>query len=1009
MKKRQIEEIRRGIDTGLIDGRVNSNLAYRPQLISNDYDKGKKVLTSLMDELQSCEEFCISVAFITMSGLTPLLEVLKEIGQKGIRGRVLTTDYLLFSEPRAIAKLHQFDNIQLKMYRTEGAKEGFHTKGYIFKQQDIYKIIVGSANITAAALMQNKEWNAKLVSTQEGEYAETVVQEFEHLWESDRSEDFDVFYPRYKIRYEEQEKQRKLVKEAAIPNLADYRLTPNSMQVDFIDSMRKLVEAGSKKAMLISATATGKTYASAFAVRDMKPKKMLFLVHREQIARQAQASFNRVFQDSVTTGILSGTSAQVDADYLFSTMQMMTKAEVHSQFEPTVFDVIIIDEVHRAGAASYQRIMDYFEPKLWLGMTASPYRTDGFDIYKLFDNNIAHEITLQQALEEDLLCPFHYFGITDLQVEDGLSAGLEAAPSREVEETESPNGQQHVAQIPQVYQVEREREDLGRFAKIEDGARVDYIIQQAQYYGYSGDRVKGLAFCRTLVEAANLSSLFNERGYRTAALTSGASIDQRLEVIERLVNDEAADRLDYIFTVDIFNEGIDIPEVNQVLMLRPTESPTIFIQQLGRGLRKADDKDYVVIIDFIGNYKNNFMIPIALFGDRTYNKDNIRKFVRESNRLIPGCSSVNFDEISKERIYESIDAANFSEIRLIKDSYQQLKFKLGRIPSLLDFEVHGSIDVQLIFDHKALGSYYIFLKKYEENYAIRLSEDKELMLKFISSKFGNGKRPHELLLIKSLLEGVDRPLEKVRKLLVQDYGLPYDHNTQVNLVNIAQGSFATGAASRTFEGCELIQRHGPQYTISKTFWAMLQDAHFHQLIEEVVDFALYRNEKYYGNRYEDTNFQLYSKYTYSDVCRLLDWDKDHVPLNIGGYKYDEKTKTYPVFINYDKAEDISLSINYEDRFISNSALIALSKSQRTKESEDVQRAVHAEELGIAMHLFVRKNKDDRTSKEFYYLGKIRATGQLEEITMPETQMSAVEIFYDLDVPVREDIYDYIVN
>lgn len=997
MKDKRISEIKKGIQTAFIDGTVNSNLAYRPQLISNDVEKGKKVLTSLTDELQSCESFSMSVAFITMSGLTPLLEVLKDLQKRGVKGRILTTDYLLFSEPKALEKLNEFDNIELRMFRTEGGSEGFHTKGYIFKKDDIYKIIVGSANITAGALMQNKEWNAKVVSTHVGEYAETVVQEFEDLWTSDKSKSFDEFYDHYLLKYQVQQEQRRLVRQLEIPNIADYKLTPNSMQVDFIANMRKLVEEGEGKAMLISATGTGKTYASAFSIRDLQPKKMLFLVHREQIAVQAMKSFNRVFQKTVTTGILSGTKRDTDVDYLFSTMQMMTKEEIHSQFDPRTFDVIVIDEVHRAGAASYQRIMDYFTPKMWLGMTASPYRTDGFDIYRLFDHNIAHEITLQQALEEDLLCPFHYFGITD----------LELTPTEEGHPSDTNN--QLAAQTPSAYYTERNGHDLNTFARIQDEARVDYIIEQAKYYGYSGDRVKGLAFCRSLEEAANLSRLFNQRGYNTAALSGDASIDNRLAMIERLVNDMAPNRLDYIFTVDIFNEGIDIPEVNQVLMLRPTESPTIFIQQLGRGLRKADDKEYVVIIDFIGNYRNNFMIPIALFGDRTYNKDNMRKYVRESNRLIPGCSSVNFDEISKERIYESIDGANFSLVQLIKEGYQQLKFKLGRIPTLMDFERHGSIDVQLIFDHKDLGSYYTFLKKYEKEFDPRFSEDQELMLQFISTKFGNGKRPHELLLIRAILNGDTYPLETVKHLLQEEYGLPYNQNTEDNLVNIATGNFASGTGAATYRECVLIQGDGPRYVISDHFASLLEDKNFFKAVEEVVDFALYKNQTYYGDTYADTSFQLYSKYSYSDVTRLLEWEKDLVAQNIGGYKYDEKTKTYPVFINYHKGEDISETINYEDRFVSSSSLIAISKSRRRIDSEDVQRAVHAEELGIAMHLFVRKNKDDKGSKEFYYLGKIRATGVLEEFTMPKTQMTAVEIFYDLEVPVKEDIYDYITN
>lgn len=284
------------------------------------------------------------------------------------------------------------------------------------------------------------------------------------------------------------------------------------------------------------------------------------------------------------------------------------------------FDIIVIDEVHRAGADSYQRIMDYFMPRFWIGMTASPDRTDGYDIYGLFDHNIAYEIRLQQAMEEKLLCPFHYFGITDLEV-DG-----------------------HIIDDNAIKNVQN-------FTNLVCDDRVNYIMQQMDYYGYSGDKVKGLIFCSSKEEAKELSAKFNTKGMNTLVLTGENSQTEREEAILRLEQDELENSLDYILTVDIFNEGVDIPAVNQVVMLRPTESPIVFIQQLGRGLRKYDGKEYVVVLDFIGNYMNNFMIPIALSGDRTYNKDTIRKYVREGSRIIPGESTIHFDEIIKKRIF----------------------------------------------------------------------------------------------------------------------------------------------------------------------------------------------------------------------------------------------------------------------------------------------------------------------------------------------------------------------
>ena len=350
---------------------------------------------------------------------------------------------------------------------------------------------------------------------------------------------------------------------------------------------------------------------SGFKNNSKKSNRILFIVHREQIAKQAMKSYKNVFGRSRSYGLLSGNSKDTDADILFATMQMMSKEEVMNQFPKDCFKTIVIDEAHRTGASSYQKIMNYFEPEFWLGMTASPERTDDFDVFATFDHNIALEIRLQQAMEENLLCPFHYFGITDMEL-DGV--------------------------------VIDEKTEIENFRFLVSDKRVDYIINQMDFYGYSGDRVKGLIFCSSRKEAETLSGIFNDRGYKTKALTGADSQEEREAAIELLTKDiqvdidgtKHGDYLDYIFTVDIFNEGVDIPEVNQVVMLRPTESPIVFVEQLGRGLRKADDKDFVIILDFIANYKNNFMIPIALSGDRTYNKDNIRRYVTEGEKVIPG-------------------------------------------------------------------------------------------------------------------------------------------------------------------------------------------------------------------------------------------------------------------------------------------------------------------------------------------------------------------------------------
>lgn len=985
MKKiKQIKQLKQGLSTAFINQNISSNLAYKPQFVSNNYKKGRKVISSIEDELLSCEEFAIGVAFITMGGITPLLQTFRELEQRGIPGKILTTDYLTFSDPKALRMLADFKNIELKMFVTKNAKEGFHTKGYIFKKEEMYRIIVGSSNMTLSALTINREWNTKIVSTNQGEYTKNVVEEFDQLWNAQQSLVFEQFIEAYTNVYTKNkiiERQKELAKQAEVPSLEVYRLQPNSMQVGFINNLRKIYEAGEDKALLISATGTGKTYASAFAARELEFKKVLFLVHRNQIAKQALKSYRKVFDGKISMGMVTGKYQDYDADFVFATVQTLSKEETLSRYKKEHWDLIIIDEAHHSSADSYKRIMDYFEPKLWLGMTATPDKRDdnleGRNIYEIFNHQIAYEIRLQNAMEEDLLCPFHYFGITDLEVI------ADAGKSSE--------------------------EKVENFRYLTSEERVLNVMKQAEFFGYSGERIKGLIFCSRIDEARELSAKFNKKGWRTIVLSGSDSETVRATAIERLAGDESEDALDYIISVDVFSEGVDVPEINQVIMLRPTESPIIFIQQLGRGLRKAEGKEYVVVIDFIGNYRNNFMIPIALSGDRSYNKDNIRRYVTEGGRVIPGASTIHFDEISRKRIFQAIDNANFSDIKLIRENYTNLKNKLGHIPALADFDKYGEMDVLRIFDNSSLGSYYKFLVKYEKEYTIRLSKDEETVIEFVSKKLASGKRIHELEMLKRLLEYQYGIIGLLKESLQDNYNCSMDDNCAENVVNMMTNEFPTSAAKKTYSQCVFLEKDGSDYRVSKQFKKMLQNENFYHILEELIDFGISRYKENFSMRYQDTDLVLYQKYTYEDVCRLLNWERNEVPLNIGGYKYDKKTKTFPVFINYDKQDDISDTTKYEDHFTSYDRLIAISKSGRSIESEDVQNFLNAKERGIDVQLFVRKNKDDKISKEFYYLGRMTSTGLVKEFIMPNTDKTAVEIEWALDTPVREDIYEYIVN
>lgn len=987
-----IKELNDGFRTACIDKTNLSNLAYRPQFVSNDFRAGKKVLSSIEEELKQCDSFCISVAFITSSGIEPLLMTLKELEKKGIKGRILTTNYLNFSEPIALKKLHELSNVHIKMFDTH-ANEGFHTKGYIFRRDDLYRIIIGSSNMTKSALTTNHEWNTKIISAENGEMASQILEEFDKLWNSEYALEYSEFIDPYSEQYNIIKHQQAISYHKNIISLDRHRLKPNSMQTGFISNLRKIISEGEDRALLISATGTGKTYASAFAARELEFSRILFVTHRTQLSVQTMNSYENVFGNSKSMGFLGNGKTDYDSDIIFANIQTLCRDEHLNKFKKDAFNCIILDEAHHSSSNGFQKILDYFKPEFWLGMTATPDKRDdsrdGKNIYEIFNYQIAYEIRLQKALEENLLCPFHYFGITDLSVISDETGNNES--------TDSEN-----------------------FSILTSDERVRHIIENAAYYGYSGKRLKGLIFCRSIKEAEELSIKLNEQtmyGHklRTMVLTGEASLLEREEAFERLEMDSEKSKagnsqLDYILSVDLLNEGVDLTSLNQIIMLRPTQSPIVFVQQLGRGLRKSEGKEYVVILDFIGNYTNNFLIPIALYGDRTYNKDNLRRFVMEGDRTIPGESTIHFDEISRRKILSSVDNANFSDIKLIKENYLNLRNKIGRIPSLCDFDNYGEMDVFRIFDNNALGSYYKFLVKYEKEYQIRLNSDEEKVVEFISKKFASGKRIHELIVLKNILRGIHtNHIALLREELKNKFNRDLSECQKNNIVNILTNEFPSGTGKNTYSMCVFLEKDGNDFKTSDNFINMLSDKNFSDILSELIDFGMYRYEKNYSSSYKDKDLVLYKKYTYEDVCRLLNWEKNEVPLNIGGYKFDKKTMTFPVFINYDKDDEIAETIKYRDRFINNSTLIAISKSGRTLTSEDVQNFINSAELGISVDLFVRKNKDDKISKEFYYLGTVTPSGNAKEFIMPNTDKQAVEIEWLLDTPVREDLYEYIIN
>ncbi|MGL4253518.1 MAG: DEAD/DEAH box helicase [Fusobacteriaceae bacterium] len=935
----------------------------------NSPERKIKVLTTIERELKSCDEFFFSVAFVTRSGVAVLIDIFQELLKRGIKGKILVSQYLNFTEPEALKALLKFSNIELKIV----TKGGYHAKGYMFKRGEKYNLIVGSSNFTSTAFSTNKEWNLKVSTTKESYLTKRMLSEFEEEFEKSTlvTPEFIMKYERVykKAKYQAMAKEQdnimenevfyRIESEDEVPYevISENILEPNLMQKEALKSLENLREKGEKKALIISATGTGKTYLSAFHVQKVNPKKFLFVVHRENIARAAQKSFEKVIGKRKSMGVYSGNSREISSDYIFSTIQTISRDEHMKKFHPEHFDYIVIDETHRAGADSYKKIMEYFKPKFLMGMTATPERTDGYNIFESFDYNIAYEIRLQQALEAEMLSPFHYYGVKDIYAGDM--------------ETE--------------------------FEFLNSDERARHIIEKAEFYGCDDGEIRGLVFCSKVEECKIFSKKFNEYGFNTRYLSGGNSEDERRDAINLLESD-GRDKIDYIFTVDIFNEGIDIPKVNQVIMVRPTQSAIIFVQQLGRGLRKSEGKNYLTVIDFIGNYKNNYMIPIALFGDNSYNKDTLRNLMVKGNRMIPGSSTISFDEISKKEIFQAIDTAKLDGKKDLTKDYELLKFKIGKIPSMMDFIEHGSRDPYNYVIYSK-NSYYEFLKNIKEEIEV-LGEYKEQLLKLFSLNIGNGKRIHEILLMKNLMKNKTLKGEEFLNLLYSRYEIDDCENETIDSV-LRNLNFDFVRESHEIIG---YIEEKKEFYLKKSFINCLENEEFKNQILDIMNYGEYTFNKKYSREKYQAGFILYEKYSRKDVCRILNWELNEEGT-VNGYKVREEKNSCPIFVNYHKSEDINPNIAYEDGFIDRHTFKWMSRSQRKLESKEIQIIKNNKKLRIP--LFIKKH--DGESTDFYYMGDM--IPQQESFKQKEMPNGApvVEVTYTLKYSVQEEIYEYITT
>jgi superfamily II DNA or RNA helicase/HKD family nuclease len=967
------EELRLALATGFIDQSISSNELLQPTLLLNDRENGKKVLSTLIGHLERCDEFWLYAAFLTRSGIKCLQNTLRELESRNVNGKVLVSQYLNFTQPIALRDLSKFSNVQGRLINTSD----YHGKGYLFRCGERYHLIIGSSNLTADALCKNAELNLKISAQKNSKVIGQVKSAFEHLFATALP-----LTPELISQYEDvfEKNSESIHRAGTLVSWTEAALfRPNSMQIEALDNLEAQRSEGKNKSLVISATGTGKTALAAFDVKSTNAEKMLFVVHRGNIARKAMETFQSVFGTSKSVGLYSGAAREMNADFVFCTVQTINNERHLHNFKKDHFDYIIIDETHRAGATTYQKVLDYFNPKFLLGMTATPERTDGFDIFSLFNHNIGYEIRLHRAMEENLLCQFHYFGVADISV-DGQAL-----------------------------------DEVSDFNLLVAGERVDRIVEVAEDYGCDDDNVRGLIFCSKVEEAEALSKLLNQRGYQTVALSGKSSEDERKRAIIRLESDSKSEKLDYILTVDIFNEGIDIPRLNQIIMLRPTQSAIVFVQQLGRGLRRIEGKEYLTVIDFIGNYDNNYMIPIALYGDSSFNKDTIRKLLAAGSALIPGSSTVNFEKIAKDRIFQSVDAANLNKKRDLVQDYRLLKYRLGRIPMMTDFVSAELRDPFQFVEYSK--SYLNFVKMVEDETALHLLPVGLKLLEYISKNINDGKRVEESLVLKYLLTSESVGISELKSFCVRQYGFTLDEKILKSVANNINLRFVTELSSGKripvgdIHGYELLQVSQESLVRGKTLAESLKEDLFKEFLTDSVEFSIQRFNSGYNPGEFVSGFQRYQKYSRKDVFRILSWSQNPIGLNVGGYKVSPDKSNCPIFLNYEKEEGISDTTKYEDHFNDQSTVTYMSKNKRTLKSPEVILMRNQKSNGIRLPLFVKKSNAEST--EHYFIGDLTPVeDSFSEDMMPVgsgPDVSVVKMVFSLDKAVEDNVYKYLTG
>ena len=945
------------------------------ELIINEKAKFRNFFIYLKQELLNCKKFYFIVSFIRYSGIQLLISTLDKLEKQGIQGEIITSVYLNITDSKALRKLLSYKNIKVKIYNN--SSESFHTKAYLFEKEKYHSVVIGSSNISQSALYSAEEWNVKLTDSSFFNIYGKSLNQFEKLWHSNEAieltQDFIDEYEKYK-------------KSVNVQNTFDYRKTkieqenefvPNSMQKRVLQKLKETRINGNKKGLVISATGTGKTYLAAmdikqffeinsntenklFEINDKKSKtsniKFLFIAHREELLENAINVFSKILKiDKNEFGRIYGGLKEIDKSIIFASIQSLRNC--YNEFKPSFFDYVIVDEFHHSMSDSYLKTLSYFNPKFLLGLTATPKRMDGKDILSLCDYNVVDEIGIKEALEEDLIVPFHYFGVNDYTI------NYDNIPYK--------NGN---------YNEKILLENLLL------NTRTDYIVEKINKFGFDGDELSAVAFCQNIEHAFFMKEEFSKKGYKSAVITANTSSNERSEILEKFKNK----KIEILCVVDILNEGIDIPTINLLLFLRPTMSSTIFIQQIGRGLRKAKNKDFVTIIDFIGNHKKDYLL-INYFSSEVGNKDTLftkkEKIINEiKNQFsnIPKSCYVELDRICQNRIIEKIEKINFSSKNILKEMYLDYKVEIGKSEDeflqIADFDTNIELFQELCLK---MHSFYNAQLQFEDSKIF---------------KNENEKNPLNTTEIE-FLEYLEKKITLVEPFtfLIIDYlatGKEYINNS--DLLNKYKGFFDIKRnfekhyllnRNRIFEELiedEILEKNLYGYKFSKKYKNLFSNKklneknnmksqqkenklNFINRLKQLIHLGLNEFKRNDLDEFNENILISYKEYKRVELQILLD---SKVPKGSWRAGYANTDKDICLFATIDKTHIFQENLKYDNSLFADDIIQWISQPKTSHNSSVGQMFIHHKEKGVKVHIFIRKYAfmNGNKTNPFIYLG-----------------------------------------